>query len=723
MLRVRLILSVFLIFSLAGPLLADSAFNVDCFLGWGGCYRPMEWTPVEISVSSTLTEPFAGSLTISAQQDGLNTLSIAHTFVLTPDVPLYIPLVTKLAFAADKCKLRIIDERGRTRWRYDFELWNFSTRSRALTAVGESDLLVGLVGRRKFGLLRLPQQSICKSDSGGGKVYLKDKIARMVPWDWTGFVCLDLLILYDPDWSLFKQNQLNAIVQWVSNGGRLLLVLGSRPLDSGNPIAQMLPFEVQQARQTAIAPETLGKWKLNPAEREDIVCWALKPKPDACFYQTDGIEGEGCLFGTGYVGFGRVGVLAFDPSTMTDRQKSNSTRFWVSRIAAILEDAYKPSEFGTKEGRREVRRRPDRKVYRGLSSRRSIELAENAEGNPADPSSEHMYNIGPAQAGNNAVMEYLYSISELRPLSIWWVILLLALLAVLLGPVDYTVLKRIGRLPLTWITCSLWIILFSVGAYYGVQALRSGKMQLRVVSVLDGIEGSDYAWSTAYCGLFAPYSDAYQLKGLGERQWWSGIAPVQEHVYAYGRQIGSRNIYCFQYDGGNLPYSLPINIWTMQCLLNESPLQQLPISAEVQQRGDELILSITNLSENPIKKGYVLLNNNQALVFGFVGAGSTGEFSGKPKGFEGWDYDINSYVRASYNYNESGLQSKFKNETAYLAQGCLQRTQTIKAYLAHGAAVVCAEFDQAPVSFGVKARSCDYNHIQLVRLVVFPKPG
>lgn len=723
MLRVCLILSAFLIFSLAGPLLADSAFNVDCFLGWGGCYRPMEWTPVEISVSSTLTEPFAGSLTVSAQQDDLNTLSIAHTFVLTPDVPLYIPLVTKLAFAADNCRLRIVDERGRTRWHYDFELLNFSSRSRALTAVGEGDLLLGLVGRRKFGLLRLPQQSICESDRGSGKVYLKDKITRMVPWDWTGFVCLDLLILYDPDWSLFKENQLNAIVQWVSNGGRLLLVLGSQPLDSGNPIAQMLPFELQQARQTSIAPETLRKWELDPAEPEDIVCWALKPKPDACFCQTDCVQAEGCLFGTGYVGFGRVGVLAFDPSTMSDKQKSNSARFWVSRIAAILEDTYKPGEFGTRERMRKARRRPGREVYHGLSSKRSIGLAEDAEQNPDHRGDEYMYDIGVAQIGNNAVMEYLYSISELRPLSIWWVILLLTLLAVLLGPVDYKVLKHIGRLPLTWVTCSLWIILFSAGAYYGVQALRSGKMQLRVVSVLDGIEGSNSAWSAAYCGLFAPYSDAYQLKGLGERQWWSGIAPVEEHVYAYRRQIGSRNIYCFQYDGANRPYSLPINIWTMQCLLNESPLQQMPISAQVQQRGDQLILNITNLSENPIKEGYVLLDNNQALFFDSVGAGSTRKFSGKLKRYEGWDYDIRSYAGRNYYFDESGPQCKFKNETAYSAQGCLQRTQAIKAYLAYGAAVVCAEFDQAPVSFGVKDRSCDYNHIQLVRLVVFPNPG
>ena len=88
-------------------------------------------------------------------------------------------------------------------------------------------------------------------------------------------------------------------------------------------------------------------------------------------------------------------------------------------------------------------------------------------------------------------MDHLYNISEMRPLSIWWVILLLGTLAVLLGPVDYKILKRLDRLPLTWLTCTFWIVLFSVGAYYGVRALRGGKLQMRVVSVLDGIENND----------------------------------------------------------------------------------------------------------------------------------------------------------------------------------------------------------------------------------------
>ena len=764
----RICLILLIVF--AGTASAESPFNVDCFFGWGGCYRPMEWTPVEIGISSTLTEPFAGTLNVSAQQDGLNTLNIVHDFVLTPDIPLHIPLVTKLAFAANECSVKIIDERGRTQWHYDFELWDFSSKHRTLAAINESDLLIGLVGQRKFGLLSLSEQSACESQNSVGKVYLKDKFPQKIPWDWTGFVSLDLLILYNPDWNLFNQNQLNAIAQWVSNGGKLLLILGNHPLIEENPIAGLLPFEVRQPKKMTVTTDKLENWGLNAANPEAVVCWPIKPKKDACFYKTDNTnsqaspfsdtkiasqqgpermrsflsspnndpniaasiprigstgpadrlrrntdeqkaqeytENKECLFATGYVGFGRVGVLAFDPSTMTDIQKTNSTRFWVGRIAAILEDRTP----GNKEGHHE------------LGPNRSIVLAEDTKSDPDNFQDNHRYSISQAQVGSNRVTEYLYNIAELRPLSIWWVILLLTLLAVLLGPVDYKVLKRINRLPLTWVTSAFWIILFSTGAYYGVQALRSGKMQCRVVSVLDGIQNSDCAWATEYCGLFAPYSEAYQLKGLGDKQWWSGIAPAEQRLYAYRRKSSSRNIHCFQHDGSNLPYSLPINIWTMQCLVNESPIQQLPVDAAVKRIGDEIFFTIVNQSECPIKKGYVLFDNDQAAGFGSVGGHSTKEFTGRLKPYDNWNHAVarNHGEIYSYDYDMDKDRSGFRNEAAYSAQGCSQRTRTINAYLKKGAAVVCAEFDKDPVSFAVKDHSCDYTHTQLVRLVVFPK--
>ena len=82
-------------------------------------------------------------------------------------------------------------------------------------------------------------------------------------------------------------------------------------------------------------------------------------------------------------------------------------------------------------------------------------------------------------------------------------------------------------------------------------------------------------------------------------------------------------------------------------------------------------------------------------------------------------YDSGRY--RSFSTGQSNYSGKFQNKDAYFAQGCMQRTRAISDYLARGAAVVCAEYDQAPLSFAVDARSCKENHVQLARLVVFPK--
>jgi len=707
MLRVCLVILVFPVLVIAATEEDDDPFNVDFFCGWGGHYRPMEWTPVEIGISSTLTEPFAGVITISAQQDGLNTMNISNEFVLTPDIPLHLPLVTKFAFTADKCSVRLVDkDRGRTQWSQEYELWGMETANRFITVVNENDLLIGLVGDREFRLLSLPKQSKCLSHNGQGEVYVGDKLPRMVPWDWTGFVPLDMLILYDPDWSLFNTQQLNAIAQWISNGGKLLLVPGSHPLAPSNPIARLLPIELKDVKQTTIPPEILKKFGLIGSEPETVNAWSLVPKSDVDINEVETNDTGECLFATGYAGFGHVGVLAFDPATMTDGQRDKSALFWVRCIKVVLGHIDSPPLD------------PRAGPIQSKQLSRTIRYVRDSDIETGRPDNRFRYDIGWAHAANNAVMEFLYQ--GIRPLSIWWVILLLITLAVLLGPMDYKLLKRIDRLPLTWLTCAFWIVLFTVGAYYGVQALRAGDMELRVVSVMDGIDDSDHTWSTNYCGLFAPYSDDYRLENLQENQWWSGIAPAQQSIWQQNREVSGRRIYCFQHDGGNLPYSIPVNIWDVQCLLNESSVQKMPFDAEVRLLGDEIEINIVNESESPILGGRVLLDNNLGISFGGVPAGDSRRFSKKSHRMGIWD-DYGSARYQQY-YSRRGSSSvTFKKEDAFFAQGCLQRTQAMSAYLESGAAVVSVEYDQAPISFVLKDRTYKRNHIQLARLVVFPK--
>lgn len=684
----------------------DDSFNVDFSCGWRGYYRPMEWTPLELQVGggSEPTEPFAGSITVSTQQDGLNTMSITHEFVLTPEVRLHLPLVTKMAFAVSECDVRIANERGRTQWQYDFDLYDLTRRYRFITAVRDHDLLIGLVGRAGFGLLRLPKQSICQSGDQRGKVYVGDKIPGMVPWDWTGFVSLDLLILYDPDWNLFKPQQLVAIAEWISNGGKLLLILGNHPLATTNPIASLIPCSPRNRKDITIPPEILEKWGLKTDNAETVTAWSLVPKPGVRFYETETDSANECLFATGYAGFGRVGVLPFDPSFMSAEQAVNSALFWVFRIGAILEDDV-AVPFNN-------RTRPSAPGGRG----RSIIFVEDADDTSNDRSFPGRYEVGREHTANNAIMEFLYQ--EIKPLSIWWVILLLTGLAILLGPVDYKLLKRLGRLPMTWLTCTFWIILFTIGAYFGVQYLRGGQLELRVVSVLDGIQNSDHVWSTSYCGLFAPKSDDYRLKDLQKNQWWSGIAPTEHSIGMGGQEAIGKRIYCLQHDGGNLPYSLPVNIWDVQCLLNESSLQRLPFDAQVEHRGDETVIDITNESKSRILSGYVLIDNNHGARFGPVRAGATRQFRSRVQRITGWSSYQMEYDRDP---RRPRPPTRFRKESAFFAQGCLQRTQALDVYLDNGAAVVCVEYDQPPVSFAIEGRSYSPNHILLARLVVFPK--
>lgn len=696
---------------------ADDEFDVSFSCGWDGFYRPMEWTPVEVGIHSDLKEPFGGTFILSAPQDGLNTLNIMRRFVLTPGIRQDLSLVTKLAFGMGRCRLEIRDQRGRMRWDQGVDMWDYSSANQLMRVVQERDLLVGVIGTPQFGLLRLPRETLCVSNQGQGKVYVGNKTPRMVPWDWTGFVSLDLLVLHDPDWTLLRGEQLKAIGRWVSNGGRLLIILGRHPLGQSNPLMEYVPFHIGEPRQMALASETLSEWRLDATRDETVTAWPLFPKPDASLLGSAKADQGGYLYGLSHSGFGRVAVLSFDPAQLSQAQATHAAGFWTTHIGACLAQADNLPQ--------ETSDTPDG-VATNMAGGHGRSIVLQPEGEESDEDANR-YRIGFAQIAANQVMEHLYQLKQMRPLSIWWVILTLTALALLLGPVDYLVLKRLDRLPLTWVTSSAWIVVFTVGAYYGVQALRGGTMQLRAVSVLDGIGGTDHAWSTRYVGLFSPRSDDYKLEGLTGGQWWSGIAPSQEEMWAHQLESAMRQIRCIQEDGSNLPVSMPINIWTVQSLVGEAPLARLPFAAGVERRGGELVVEIANLSDVSIASALVVLND-ACVEFGPVPARTTEQFELKTRPFNPWrrTQRMMSHVTGgrqmvSHTVPRYPDSMPVAAANAFLAPGCFDRTQAMHARLHQGAAIVCAVFADAPPPFGVANRSYDVDHIEVARQVVFPK--
>ncbi|MCU0917373.1 MAG: hypothetical protein MUC88_22835 [Planctomycetes bacterium] len=687
-------------------------FNVDFFCGWDECYRPMEWTPVEIGITSDLKEPFSGTFTVTARQDGLNTLNVIHPFVLTPDQPLTVPLATKFAFGTDRCNLAIHDEKGRLRWRLALNTWDFSARSRTLRVVQEQDLLVGLIGQAQFGILRLPQETTCLSGRGTGKVYLGTKVLRAAPWDWTGYASLDLLVICDPDWSLLRAQQLQAIREWISNGGTALVILGQHPLSPDNPLTDFLPFRIEGPRQVELPALTLQDWGLAGAAAQTVTAWSLSPRPDAVVTMQAQAPGAGCIYGMGYAGFGRVAVLGFSPSQLGEEHLRRSATFWTQQIGACCgfetSGASHPPSGG---GRR-------------------IVLAEQASPQTGRNPGDNHYRISVAQGASNQVMEYLYALAQMRPLSIWWIVLTLMALAVLLGPVDYLVLKRLDKLPYTWLTSTAWIVIFTVGAYYGVQWFRGGAMEIRAISVLDGIADSNCAWATNYVSLFAPRSGDYRLAGLAPNQWWSGIAPTREDLWGYQRDAGLQQIHCRQSDGGNLPVSLPVNMWTVQPLLSEGAVGRIPFAASVERQWGQVTVRVENTSDSPIQRGYILFDDACADL-GSVPPHTQRQFNVQTRPFQAWQQGS---TQPAYSPRGQGAAVAVDAQTprypdalgrseqsAFLAQGCLSRSLAMHAYLDSGAALVCVVYENAPIPIEVQGRAYSVNHIQLARQLVLPE--
>ncbi len=226
--------------------------------------------------------------------------------------------------------------------------------------------------------------------------------------------------------------------------------------------------------------------------KKSFACWTI---PAAANWTSLKLENGQPYFACGPVGFGKVGVVGLNPADLVD--KAPAGKFWAPILA----------QFDSR-----------------------CRVWTNGESPSPQPQQMMQYdNYVQAEAEpTNDVIKYLYDIPEMQPLSIWWIIGLLSALALVLGPLDYLVLKKLDRLPMTWITSTLVIVLFSVGAYYGVERIRGGLMQVRTVTVTDAVQGQpNSCFSTTLGGIFAPASDSYRLSDLKSNQWFTALSPEE----------------------------------------------------------------------------------------------------------------------------------------------------------------------------------------------------
>jgi hypothetical protein len=109
--------------------------------------------------------------------------------------------------------------------------------------------------------------------------------------------------------------------------------------------------------------------------------------------------------------------------------------------------------------------------------------------------------------------------------SFWWVAMFIILYTLVIGPIEYLVLKYVfRRLELTWITFPIIVVSVSAAAYFTAYAIKGNDLKINKVDVVDIDLQGGRVYGKSWFTIFSPRIDNYTI-GVEPRAGWTVTAP------------------------------------------------------------------------------------------------------------------------------------------------------------------------------------------------------
>jgi hypothetical protein len=265
---------------------------------------------------------------------------------------------------------------------------------------------------------------------------------------------LDVIFIHDLQTDQLAPEQLAALELWTRLGGQLVVGGGIHAEATTAALAAWLPVEVGPLRSD-VATDSLGRL----ARRNDLATSVPTLTANTVTLRPGArnLDDAG-LISSGDFGAGQVYFAAFDLEAL--RPWAGEANLW-ERVV-----------------------RPDARMIVGQSFRwRSENLLRDTLQLPA-----------------------------LRLPSIGVLALLVLGYIVVIGPLNFLLLRRLRRVELAWITTPALVALFLALTYGSSFVLRGNQPQLTQLAIVQGFEGSEQAQSTTFLGLFSPQRRSYMLQ-------------------------------------------------------------------------------------------------------------------------------------------------------------------------------------------------------------------
>lgn len=547
-----------LLFALGSLLSAQAALQFDVFLGFdagggtlGGFVPEASWFPVVCEIKND-GPTFKG--TIELEGGAYNQGQLRRLEVELPTGTLKRVVIPMFAAARGytSWNARLLDERGRTRAE--------APDIRPKRQLARGTPLMGAISRTAGGA-PIIKQVLSQSAE------LQPAAARLVPTLFPDnplvLEGMETLYLNSERATDLTLPQVNALFAWLHAGGHLIIAV-EQPSDiTSSPwLKSLFPCDVKDLQPLPHHPELQdwlrgNTWKTNvvpdanltPAQIQMQSRYGLRgpfppgqviPQVNNPFASLDDdtvFELAGMQVATGRMREGEVVLASGDTPLIVNASRGRG------RVTALLFS-------------------PEREPVRSWKNL-PVFWARLAE----VPGSMYSSRDVAAQGGwsSDGIFGAMIDSRQVHKLPVGWLLLLLLVYLVVIGPLDQYWLKRIGKPMLTWLTFPAYVVLFSLVIYFIGYKLRAGESEwneLHVVDILPKAGGAELRGHT-YSSVYSPANQKYLLEAQQNYATFRG-----EFMGLWGGGQSAEKAVINQ-TGDNFKAEVFVPVWTSELFVSD----------------------------------------------------------------------------------------------------------------------------------------------------------
>ncbi len=439
--------------------------------------RSGAWTPIHVNIAAT--EPLSGEIRVdfgsSAVPAATRSYEVGRSSVKRISVPVVMPAWVR--------EVNVTVTRGSGR---------ILAKQKLLQSTGASSsdaLHVALIGEDPLGFPMIREVAgvpiIGHPDCTDARaVRVETLLPAQLPDTWFGWTGADLVVWRRPDPARLSPEQQAALKGWVMSGGTLLVALGDtwRAWD-GSPLGSL-----SGARPFSTAPTdaifqvlafNTGANSVTPADPVPAV--GLQPSGAIPRMWADDQQ-EVPVLVDHWTGSGRVVTMGWDPSAGELRGRLVREDMW-----RVLLDLPETNDA----------------VRAAMAGPPFLEGSVDGSCGYDEYSFNETNALGHQSTWRRDLLGGLSAFQRANPLPLGFVLVFGVVYLLLIGPVDYFVLKKLRKPMLTWVTFPLMAIGFSVGAAVLITFQKAGDTEVRCAEVVDVFADQSMLRGSGWCAMWS----------------------------------------------------------------------------------------------------------------------------------------------------------------------------------------------------------------------------